>query len=234
MIAYANPHFEEMLGYGAGALEGRRASELAWADPPLDFGFPTVGGWPPEARERRSVVRCRSARGDELWCEVLIDGFDDPDLGWCWVASHRNVTQQRAEQERLDSAREHLREALDGLPLLAYSADTDLRCTVLVDGLTVPGIRAVSEGTDVEIFGATLAESVREVNRRVLVTRRAARVEVRAGLPGHPTVLLAVDPVLGADGEVVRLVGAALDHATLGHARDLTSEDAHRRTLSAG
>jgi PAS domain S-box-containing protein len=233
MVAYANARFEEMLGYGPGELEGRTVSELDWSDPPLDFGFPTIGRWPLGAREQRSVVRCRPADGGELWCEVLVEGFEDPDLGWCWVASHRDVTAQRAEREHLEASREYLREALDSLPLLAYCADPDLRCTVLVDGLTPRGVRAVSRGGDADIFGATLGESVREVNRRVLVTRRATRVEVRADLPGHPTVLLAVDPVLGADGEVVRLVGAALDHATLAKGHDLSPGLGRRHSASS-
>jgi PAS domain S-box-containing protein len=213
MVAYANTRFEEMLGYQAGELEGRLVSEFDRTDSRLDFGA---------HGQRRFESVYRQKGGTLIRCEVLVEGFDDPDLGWCWVATHRDVTPLREEQDSLEAESERLRSALHGLPLLAYSADPDLHCTVLVDGLIEPGGREAWEGDDVDLFGQSLAEAITEVNRRVLVTRRGARVEAHTDLPQHPTVVLVVDPVLNGDGDVVGLAGSVIDRMGLSAERGAT------------
>src|SRR3954454_21619591 len=95
---------------------------------------------------------------------------------------------------------------------MAYTTDRDLHSTLLFDSLVDPsrtvGLR---KGGNVELFGHSLAKHVEDVNLRVLVTGRPARVEVDIELRGPAAVVLAVEPVLGGDGEVVGLVGTVLD-----------------------
>ena len=202
VIAYANPRFEQMLGYESGELEGRPVSELEWDDPPAGPG--TV-----------SELRLRRRDGAEIWCETVVDGFEDVNLGWCWVGVHRDITVNREEKERMRLYGERLQDALHSLPALAYTADRELRCTLLFDNLVDPrDVTAGRTGSDMDLFGRSLAQHVGELNRRVFVTARPARAELGVDLHGPATVVVVVEPVLARDGMVAGLVGSVLDRTS--------------------
>jgi PAS domain S-box-containing protein len=207
-IVYANSQLEEMFGYSRGELEGRPASKLDWIDP--------TG----EAHTRwraadRFEAACRRKDGTQIWCEVTIDGFDDVDLGWCWVAVHHDVTERRESLERLAQQREQLRRALRNLPALAYTTDRDLRATLLFDNLVEPARGELPlTGTDPDLFGASLAKHVTRLNSRVLVSERPADAEVDVDLGGPATVLIAAEPDRAADGTVLGVVGSIVERSS--------------------
>jgi PAS domain-containing protein len=194
-----------MLGFGVGELEGRRATDFDITDP---FASPSANGTGTPS-DAIFDIQCRRRDGSLIWCEVVLDGFDDADLGWCWVAVHRDVTASREQQKAVDASGEQLQRALRGLPALAYSTDRELHPTLLFDNLVDPSDQARSGGLT-ELFGNELGEHVAEVNRRVQVTRLAAQVEVDVNLDGSARVVLNVDPVLTTDGAVAGLVGTVL------------------------
>ena len=204
-IAYANAPFERMLGYQSGELEGRDSSDLDWQDERGDAVYGDA------SEEQTRVLRARRKDGSFVWCELTLSGFDDPDLGWCWVTVNRDVTARREEMELATRRHERLGEALRGLPLLAYTADTDLNCTLLFDNLIDPvGSDGPRSGRNEDLFGPLLAERIANVNRRALVTGMSAREVVDFGRRG--TVTVSVEPVTTADGDLVGLVGTALGH----------------------
>jgi PAS domain S-box-containing protein len=205
VIVYANREIERMLGFGVGELEGRRATDFDITDP---FASPSANGTGTPS-DAIFDIQCRRRDGSLIWCEVVLDGFDDADLGWCWVAVHRDVTASREQQKAVDASGEQLQRALRGLPALAYSTDRELHPTLLFDNLVDPSDQARSGGLT-ELFGNELGEHVAEVNRRVQVTRLAAQVEVDVNLDGSARVVLNVDPVLTTDGAVAGLVGTVL------------------------
>jgi hypothetical protein len=144
-----------------------------------------------------------------MWSELTISGFDDPDLGWCWVSVHRDVSAERDEQELGRLRQERLGEALRGLPLLAYTADRELRCTLLFDNLVDPARSdAPRSGPDDELFGPLLADQITTLNRRVLVTATSAAANVDAG--ERAVVRVSIEPVFTSSGELIGLVGSAL------------------------
>jgi PAS domain S-box-containing protein len=203
-IAYANERFERMLGYEAGELEGRDSAELDWQDP-------SGNGIPRQAEEDSTrLLRGRRKDGTYLWCELSLNGFDDPDLGWCWVTVNRDVTARRSAQEMTRLGHESLGTALRALPLLAYTADRDLRCTLLFDNLVDPLAESTGPrtGRDVDLFGPLLADQIANANRRALVTATSVRADVSYGPSGRVT--LTVEPVISEAGELVGLVGSAL------------------------
>lgn len=207
-IVYANPQLEEMFGYSSGELEGRPASKLDWTDASGE----SHTRW--RAADRFEAA-CRRKDGTRIWCEVTIDGFDDADLGWCWVAVHHDVTERRDSLERLAEQREQLRRALRSLPALAYITDRDLRATLLFDNLIEParGENPLT-GTDADLFGASLAKHVTQLNSRVLVSERPADAEVDVDLGGPTTVLIAAEPDRAADGTVLGVVGSIVERSS--------------------
>jgi PAS domain S-box-containing protein len=160
-ILYANREFERMLGYARGELEGRPATDF-------DADLPAPERFVPRTRSDDDVleVRLRRSDGSIICCELTLDGFDHPDLGWCWVAVHRDVTALKEHQAAVEWQRDHLQRALRGLPALAYSTDRDLKPTVLFDSLVRPDGGERRSGSDEELFGTALAREVGQLNRR--------------------------------------------------------------------
>jgi PAS domain S-box-containing protein len=209
-IVYANAQLEAMFGYAPGELEGRPASDLDWT---------ATSGAPAERSRWRVADRFeaggRRKDGSQIWCAVTIDGFEDHDLGWCWVAVHHDITEVRDTSRRLDLERDQLSRALRNLPALAYTSDRDLHTTLLFDSLVEPERGEMPlGGTDVELMGRSLAEHVTRLNARVLVSGRPAEAEVEVDIRGHRTVLVAVEPTHADDGSVVGVVGSVVERSS--------------------
>jgi PAS domain S-box-containing protein len=209
-IVYANPQLEEMFGYARGELEGRPASELDWTD--------ATGAIPGRTRWRakdRFEASCRRKDGSRIACEVNIDGFEDRDLGWCWVAVHHDITESEETRRGFETHREQLRRALRNLPALAYITDRDLHTTLLFDSLVEPErMDRPMTGTDVELLGPSLAEHVTRLNARVIVSGRPVDAEVEVDIRGPTTVLVAVEPTHADDGTVAGVVGSVVDRSS--------------------
>jgi PAS domain-containing protein len=209
-IVYANPYLEQMFHYGSGELEGRRASVLDWVGGPDES---TTTAPPRSFRSDQFVAKCRRKDGSAIVCEVTIDGFDDADLGWCWVAAHHDISAEVGADERARREREQLGSSLRTLPALGWSCDPDLRSTLLFDNLVVPGRAALPlSGDDLDLFGPALAPHISELNLRVVVTGRAAQVAVEAELEGGHRValVLVAEPVHSPRGEITGAAGSAL------------------------
>jgi PAS domain S-box-containing protein len=222
-VVYANPELEQMLGYARGDLEGRAVAELDWVETSAVEG---------RARMRwraadRFEAPCRRKDGSRIWCEVSIDGFDDEDLGWCWVAVHRDITANKEAILLLETQREQLGLALRSVPALGYTTDRDLRTTLLFDSLVDPERTVMPfTGSDVDLLGSSLAKHVTRLNARVLVTERRAEVEVDVDIRGPVTVLVVAEPLRGLGGDVLGVVGSVVERSSHRVRPELTVEPA--------
>ena len=207
-IVYANPRLEEMFGYAPGELEGRQASELDWRD---ENGTAAVGMRSRWRAADRFEAACMRKDSTVMWCEVTIDGFEDEDLGWCWVAVHHDITDRKEASSQLEEQREQLELALRSLPALAYASDRDLQTTLLFDSLVDPDrTDTPCAGSDAELLGP-LARPVTKLNARALVTGLRVEAEVDVDLRGPMTVLIRADPVYGPDGAFAGVVGSVVE-----------------------
>lgn len=211
-IVYANARLEEMFGYASGELEGRQASELDWHDEPGAAAVNRMRSlW--RAADRFEAA-CSRKDGSVLWCEVTIDGFDDEDLGWCWVAVHHDITERREANHRLKEQREQLGLALRSLPALAYATDRDLQTTLLFDSLVDPARTDMPRtGSDAELLGP-LARRVTKLNARALVTGLRVEGEFDVDLRGPMTVLIRAEPIHGPDGAFTGVVGSIVERGS--------------------
>jgi PAS domain S-box-containing protein len=210
-IVYANARLEEMFGYAHGELEGRQASELDWRD---ETGAAAVGGMRALWRAAdRFELACSRKDGSVIWCEVTIDGFEDDDLGWCWVAVHHDITDRRAAGRALEEQRDQLDLALRSLPALAYATDRDLQTTLLFDSLVDPDrTDTPCTGSDAELLGP-LARRVTKLNARALVTGVRVEGEFEVDIRGPVTVLIRAEPMYAPDGAFAGVVGSVVQRS---------------------
>jgi PAS domain S-box-containing protein len=199
-IVFANRAFERMFGFAESELEGRLISDLEADVPPYTT---------PASGYLDNVVHLRRKDGSTLWSEVMRDGFEDSELGWCAVEVHRDVTASKQQAAEHETYRDRLSRALRGLPAVAYMTGRDLNPVLLFDSLIEPDGDPSRTGSADELFGRELGEHVAEVNRRVFVTGRPAKIEIEGGL-GEPTGILTVEPVLTSTGSVAGVVGTVL------------------------
>jgi signal transduction histidine kinase len=200
-IVTANREFERMFGYAENELEGRLAAAFDASD--------TAPG-PSEP----DVFRLRRKDGSTFWSQLSRHGFHDPDLGWCFVEVHRDVTATKESAVAAAADKVNLAHALRALPALGYTAGRDLRPTLLFDSLIDPDGDQRRTGDASEVFGRDLGRRITEVNRRVVVTGRAATAEIEfaseLGDGGLGAGTLTVDPMLTSTGAIVGVVGSLL------------------------
>ncbi len=97
IVLYANPRFEEVLGYTPDEMVGRHPSALL-ADPPK-------AGTPPvetlmKSGERFEILN-RHRDGHHVWQEVVASRYQTPAGEERWIFAGRDVTRERAEREQL-------------------------------------------------------------------------------------------------------------------------------------
>lgn len=104
-ILYANPCFEQMLGYAAGALEGLAVVEINGrsAHDPVAVANAIMaalhrhGVW-------RGEVRNRCADGSELWTRCTVSELEYESSGKVWVSVHTDINEERLAQQARDKA----------------------------------------------------------------------------------------------------------------------------------
>jgi PAS domain S-box-containing protein len=215
-VVWANPAFEQMLGYGPGELVGAptRQNYLDEASY-LAFGraaYPVLMA----GNIFRAEIEHVSKNGQRIWVD-LSGAMLDPASGeslWCFVdvTEHRSLEQSIAESEKM------LREAQEVGRIGSYAfdiaADRWTGSQVLDDifGIaadyprTLEGWRQLVDPAEREEFGAYLQAVMAQRSRfnREYRIRRASDGEVR-WVQGIGEV------TCGADGQQLRMVGTVQD-----------------------
>jgi PAS domain S-box-containing protein len=109
-IVYANPRWEQMLGYASGALVGLHVSHLVAGrdqDPQavaqgIMAAMHRHGQW-------RGEVKNLCADGREIWTSTTVSEFVHEELGRVYIAVHTDIDAQRLAQQARDQALDQLR-----------------------------------------------------------------------------------------------------------------------------
>jgi PAS domain S-box-containing protein len=109
-IVYANPRFEQMLGYAGGQLVGLPVSAINASSEhdPVALANTIVqalhvhGEW-------RGELKNRCADGREIWTRCTVSTMLYEGMGRVWVAVHSDITEQRLAQHARDNAFAQLR-----------------------------------------------------------------------------------------------------------------------------
>ncbi len=113
-IVFANPTFEEMMGYESGELHGEsllmlqppRTSPDDWADGSVAERLVREGKATYDARKRRKD-------GSVIWCRTTVSTFDHTEHGTVWVSVQRDVTEEHETHKALRAAEERFRRAFE-------------------------------------------------------------------------------------------------------------------------
>jgi PAS domain S-box-containing protein len=109
-VLYANPRFEQILGYASGGLAGLPVSDLNARSEqnPVDVANAIMsqlrqnGQW-------RGEVKNRCADGREIWTSCTVSELQYEGLGQIWVAVHSDINDRRLAQIARDEALDQLR-----------------------------------------------------------------------------------------------------------------------------
>jgi PAS domain S-box-containing protein len=109
-IVYANPKFEQMLGYLWGELGGKHLSTVTYVDPSASDAAkkenPLAGI---DARgETTYEVRLQTKRGDLLFCRASMSKLDHPPHGQVWVAVYEDISERKRADELIRTAHRDL------------------------------------------------------------------------------------------------------------------------------
>ncbi len=104
-IAYVNPKFEAMFGYGPGELNGKHVSVLYAGNEMTakEMAENTTRYLERDKRFSRAVHNKRKD-GTEFWSQTNISIFNHAQFGEVWVSVHEDIT----ERKRMEDELEHL------------------------------------------------------------------------------------------------------------------------------
>jgi PAS domain S-box-containing protein len=109
-IAYANPRFEQMLGFARGGMVGLHISAInAHADQSPQEVARFIMAELHRHGQWRGEVKNRCADGRELWTTCTVSEFVREDLGKVWISVHTDINDQRQAQHARDEALAQLR-----------------------------------------------------------------------------------------------------------------------------
>jgi len=178
-FAYANPRFEQMMGYGTGELNGKHVSIInAPTDQdPMDVAHRVIAELRLHGHWRGEVKNIR-ADGREIWTRSTISEFVHEDMGKVWVAVHTDITDQRQALHARDEALAQLRRLSlniqDSIEAERLAVSREVHDQL---GAALTGMRMKLESLAARLGpeSAALANALQEVARTARHTQLAAR-----------------------------------------------------------
>ena len=218
-IAYANPKFEEMLGYGPGELSGLPGAVLVYDD---GTGFA-------ERRSREILVELnRSGAADfeiesvrrdgrRFWSHVRTSVMTHAAYGRVGVTIQDDISERKASAEALRQSERRFELLADAMPQMVWTARPDGRTEYFnqrwfdYTGLTFE--QSEGSGWAAAIHPADAPTAV-DTWTRCIRTGEAGGVECRikrASDGAYRWHLIRSVPILGPDGEIQRWYGTNTD-----------------------
>ena len=130
VIAYINPKFEKMFGYGPGELIGKNISVV---NGPTDKSPQEVAAEIQNCLREKGVWQgevCNIKKdGTPFWCYASVSTFSHYEYGEVWVAVHTDITERRRAEEALRESEEKYRELVQNANSIILKADMTGRIT---------------------------------------------------------------------------------------------------------
>ncbi len=160
-----------------------------------------------------SEQRLRHKEGHEIWIlssTSLIEGDNEEYQGTLMM--FRDITSQKLAEAALRESNERFRIALKAAPITVFNTDDQLRYTWVYNPHGSISSGEIVGKRDEEILAAEDAAEMIALKQSVIDSGVGVRKEVRLKHSGKWAVYdINLEPLLGSLGQIVGLVGAAMD-----------------------
>ena len=125
-IIYANPGSENMFGYEAGELTGKKINGLiAPSDQSAEETTREINRILYQKGVWKGDIRYLKKDGRPFWSAVSISAFTHAEYGEVWMAVQKDITQQKTAEEKLRDSQEHIAAVVTSAPIGLIAINTE-------------------------------------------------------------------------------------------------------------
>ena len=241
-IAYTNPAFARMFGYGSGEMAGMHVSLLNAPDEtsPQAVANEIIAAVEAAGRWQGMVHNIRKD-GSTFWCSATVSTFDHPLHGRVWVCVQGDITERKKAEEELRESERRLKEAQAVGQIGDWEFDIERQRIVWSDQTYRLYDRNRSLGPptpeeEAAYYSPEQARTLREYARRAIEEGKSFDYDLEAELPGGRQVQFSarMRSIRDANGRVIKLFGTVEDITERRRAEEeLQSQQVKLRALSA-
>jgi PAS domain S-box-containing protein len=225
-IEYVNPRFSEVTGYSAEEAIGQNPKVLKSGNLPASF-YKELWDTIRAGKVWRGEFQNKRKNGEEFWESASISPITDDDGEIThFVAVKQDTTERKQMEQDMSEAKDRLQAIIDGVHSLVFIKDTRgqhlLVNSYFEEAFGMPKEDVIGK-TDRDIFDHEIAEQIMEIDRKVMNSGEAVRLEVP--IPhqdGNVHIHLTEKfPLFNNKGEVYAMCGLATD---ITHQKDIEQE----------
>lgn len=208
-----NQRLCDLLGYTAAEL-GRLSFQDVTYPPDLEADLSQMrrmlaGELDTYTIEKRYVHKTGELVDTSLTVSLVRKPAGEPDY---FIGVIEDIRPRKQAEEARRQSDERLRIAIQGFPILAFAQDAGLRYTWAFSPRYGDLAQSYVGKRDDELLPPEVAAQLTALKREVLATGRGLRREMPVpGLQGAADHDLVIEPQRDADGNVIGLIGAAMD-----------------------
>jgi PAS domain S-box-containing protein len=129
-----------------------------------------------------------------------------------WVGKFSDIHDRKMAERALKESEERFRVALKNAPMLAASADVDLRYTWIQNGHVLFGKHNIIGKSDFDLLDFKTSKKLMELKRKVLLSKKGLRENVTVTKPDGKQIFdVTVEPLLCENGFPTGITMACLD-----------------------
>ncbi len=220
-IVYANPRFEEMLGYNPGEIIGKHASIInaPTNKSPVEVADDILTVME-EKGEWHGEIKNSKKGGTPLWCYANISSFNHPEYGKVFVSSLTDITERKEAVEALKESELMLQKSQKIAKIGSFEMDLSTNEVVWSNQLyKLFGLKKEGKTVDYEKVLALIHPDDREraikVSSKAAKERKPYKLEHRVIHPdGRILDLLITGDVIRNDKDEVVKIGGIIQDIT--------------------
>ena len=215
-VRFINRAFQDTLGYSRDYAEHMHITDPIHPDDKEQF----LAEWQQLITTQEPILftpfRVRSANGEDRWKQVVgRNMLDDPDMRGA-ILSSSDITKLIDAMDALRRTEQRIRIALTGADITVFNIDLQGRLTWMFNSLIDQPPEEMLGKTVHDYLPADIANRLAALRQKVITEGGHESEEIDFVINGTRRVLsIHYEQLLGPDGQVIGLVGAATDMTKL-------------------